>query len=738
MDQQKLSELESLLPIIPNHPKPGINFRDISPFLRNVEMRNWVIDELTNYCKTIPIDIILGFEARGFIIGSLLADRLGIPFVMGRKPSSLPGKTEKIVYQLEYATACLEIQVDCIKNGQRVLPVDDFLATGGTMMAAYELVRRMGGKVEHVCCVAEIPGLGGYEKLAAVSVKPFCLLSLDRSQSSSSSSNPSSSSTSSSSSSNPSSFPPHSSSSNPSSFPPHSSSSNPSSSLSSLSRTSLECRPCDAWKTRKPFTLLYHSSMQGLAKEIQRSCPELFEMEKISWESFPDGYANIHFPGDLVNKRIVFLASLFDKTTFMDQLSVMKVLPRQGIRSLYILLPYYAPGTMERVEQPGTLATADTYAQIISCGFPQTIKGPPTLSIFDLHNGTTRFSFTDNVRFWSMSAVPSVLREIKIMCGKNKFAIVFPDEGSWKRFRGLMSPDIITVVCGKMRDGDKRVVTVLNILPPETKIDSLDHAIIVDDLIQTGGTIHECHMALKKLGIKRVSASCTHAVFPRRAYLNFFPGGEWEGLENFWITDSIPANATLLSKHKPFKIISLAPTIVKDLQKHYNTTPTMDLSVAVASENKDKLDAVRYAFEELFPLHNLTLKSHECDSKVSAQPNGLVETIKGATNRLSQLCDDCDFKISLENGVDPDTKEDFAVVVIESKDGKRSINISDKVKIDQDIWQEYLKNPSTTCGKIYNSLKGYDASNWHLQVCGKSRTYLLKEAIIQNVKNMLI
>ena len=287
------------------------------------------------------------------------------------------------------------------------------------------------------------------------------------------------------------------------------------------------------------FIILFHSSMEKLADSLVQLAPHLFEKQEITWDFFPDHYPNIHFPSHLVARRIIFLAGSND-SNFLHQISLMKVLPRQDIESLDIYLPYFAPGTMERIETPGTLATADTYAQMISQGFPSTRNGPPTLSIYDLHNPVTRFCFSDHVRFWSMSGVPTLIRELEFIYGKsisNRWAIAFPDEGSYKRFRSLLGTQIMYIICGKVRDQDKRIVRIMDFYSSSSTVLSLadlKHVIIVDDLVHSGSTLYECYLALKEFGISTISAYCTHAAFDYRNYLNFFPGEKWTGFDTFW------------------------------------------------------------------------------------------------------------------------------------------------------------------------------------------------------------
>lgn len=110
--------------------------------------------------------------------------------------------------------------------------------------------------------------------------------------------------------------------------------------------------------------------------------------------------------------------------------------------------------------------------------------------------------------------------------------------------------------------GDKHIVRIMDKYPPNLELKELEHAIIVDDLVQSGGTIYECFKALKLEGVRRVSASCTHAVFPNREFINFYPNGKWAGLENFWISDSVPLH-TCLDNMWPFRVLSIAEEIFR-------------------------------------------------------------------------------------------------------------------------------------------------------------------------------
>jgi adenine phosphoribosyltransferase len=159
----------SLIRDIHDFPTPGIIFRDITPLLRNRTAFNSVVSAMADMVKHIPdIDHIVGIESRGFILGSALAYKMGIGFIPIRKPGKLPGWTVKQEYSLEYGQGSLEICGDAILDGDRVVIVDDVLATGGTAEAANRLISRLKGVVVANCFLVELTGLNGRAKLANV------------------------------------------------------------------------------------------------------------------------------------------------------------------------------------------------------------------------------------------------------------------------------------------------------------------------------------------------------------------------------------------------------------------------------------------------------------------------------------------------------------------------------------------------------------------------------------------
>lgn len=158
-------DLKSKIRIIDDFPKPGISFKDITTLLRDKEGYCHTIDILVERCKDKNIDLVVGPEARGFLLGAPLAYGLRAGFVPVRKPGKLPGETVSYEYQLEYGTDSLEIHQDAIKPGQRVVVADDLLATGGTALATIKLIEKLGGIVVGALFVLELEYLNGRETL---------------------------------------------------------------------------------------------------------------------------------------------------------------------------------------------------------------------------------------------------------------------------------------------------------------------------------------------------------------------------------------------------------------------------------------------------------------------------------------------------------------------------------------------------------------------------------------------
>jgi adenine phosphoribosyltransferase len=168
-------KLDKAIREVPNFPKQGINFKDITTLLLNPELSTEIVDAFIERLKGKQIDAIVGVESRGFLFGFLLANKMGIPFVLIRKVGKLPGETLKFKYDLEYGSAEMEVHKSDIQKGWNVVVHDDLLATGGTACAASELIQQLGAKVAAFAFVISLDYLKGNEKLEKYSTEIISL-----------------------------------------------------------------------------------------------------------------------------------------------------------------------------------------------------------------------------------------------------------------------------------------------------------------------------------------------------------------------------------------------------------------------------------------------------------------------------------------------------------------------------------------------------------------------------------
>lgn len=166
-----MKKVEDYIRTIPDFPEPGIMFRDVTSILQDAEGFRLAIDEMKKLIENVDFDVIAGAESRGFIFGAPLAYALGKPFVLIRKKGKLPCETIEKTYDLEYGSATIEMHKDAVKPGQKVVIVDDLIATGGTIEAAAQLVEELGGEVVKIVFLMELAGLNGREKLAKYDVE---------------------------------------------------------------------------------------------------------------------------------------------------------------------------------------------------------------------------------------------------------------------------------------------------------------------------------------------------------------------------------------------------------------------------------------------------------------------------------------------------------------------------------------------------------------------------------------
>jgi len=168
--------IEDFIRDVPDFPKEGIVFKDITPLLGNIEALRKTLDDLAGPYRGSGVEIVTGVESRGFIFASMMADELGAGFVPIRKPGKLPAETISQSYDLEYGTDTVEIHADAISPGQKVLMVDDLLATGGTIQAACRLVNKLGGDIIGAAFVVELCFLAGRSKLDAMGIESHTLI----------------------------------------------------------------------------------------------------------------------------------------------------------------------------------------------------------------------------------------------------------------------------------------------------------------------------------------------------------------------------------------------------------------------------------------------------------------------------------------------------------------------------------------------------------------------------------
>jgi adenine phosphoribosyltransferase len=176
MTQRVELDLKSLVRTIPDHPIPGIMFRDVTTLLKDAGGFRACVERLTEPFHAAGIEAVVGIEARGFILGGAVADRLGTGFVPLRKKGKLPGRVVGQDYQLEYGVDVIEIHDDAIRAGERILIVDDLIATGGTAEAAVRLIQRVGGVAAGAAFVIDLPDLGGAAKLEVLGVPCHALI----------------------------------------------------------------------------------------------------------------------------------------------------------------------------------------------------------------------------------------------------------------------------------------------------------------------------------------------------------------------------------------------------------------------------------------------------------------------------------------------------------------------------------------------------------------------------------
>lgn len=297
--------------------------------------------------------------------------------------------------------------------------------------------------------------------------------------------------------------------------------------------------------------------MTELAVSVAKN-DKAFKVGSIQWGEFQDGFPDLFIDNVKAVKGsdVYFFASFDDLAEITRQLCVIYALPRYCAGSLTVILPFFPTATMERVDEEGVIATAMSLARMLSV-IPLSAHGPARVMYFDEHVQTLRGFFRDNVIPVPLSSMPLAMKVLESM---DNAAVVFPDEGAKKRF-GKYFVGIPHIICEKVRDGDSRVVKM-------TEGDAKGkNALIIDDLSRSGGTIDECRKELHRNGAASVSAFVVHATFDGYAWKRFRPDMADSFSGNFYVTDSCPAKAKVISEYNPFRVLSLSDLIYQAIKE---------------------------------------------------------------------------------------------------------------------------------------------------------------------------
>ncbi|XP_047269125.1 ribose-phosphate pyrophosphokinase 4 isoform X4 [Capsicum annuum] len=300
-----------------------------------------------------------------------------------------------------------------------------------------------------------------------------------------------------------------------------------------------------AVKNSKRVCLFYCNEMKDLAERIA-SQNDSIELRSITWRTFEDGFPNLFISNahGIRGQHVAFLASFSSPGVIFEQLSVIYALPKLFVSSFTLVLPFFPTGTSERMEDEGVHQIRVFTKNLIF--------------FFVLE----RFYFGDNILPCFESGIPLLLKRLQQLPDSDNISIAFPDDGAWKRFHKQLQ-HFPMIVCAKVREGDQRIVRI-----KEGDVNG-HHVVIVDDLVQSGGTLTECQKVLAKHGAQKISAYVTHGIFPNRSWqrFNHDEGGSPEnGMSYFWITDSCPRTVKEVKDKKPFEVLSLAAPIAAALQ----------------------------------------------------------------------------------------------------------------------------------------------------------------------------
>lgn len=506
-----------------------------------------------------------------------------------------------------------------------------------------------------------------------------------------------------------------------------------------------------------------------------------WRLGEINWSHFPDKTPSmlIEHKHNLQNAHIVFIGDLTQMHHFFEQKSIMQVLPKQNVRSFEIIIPFNPTGTNERVPCEGIVATADTMFKELSEGMPHTQQSCTHVSVMDIHALQERFYPTNNIQLhFDMCAPATILKQrvipdIKVKYPGKHIAIAMPDDGARKRFEALFKHEYPVITFDKHRNGDERVIVLRDhhlpgcdagLLTDDGKLPKNLYVILLDDLVQSGGTLAECAKALRKLGADHVGAFVTHAVFPNDSHKRFAVGGKDAGLlDNFFTTDSVPLTAEKLNL-PPYKVYSCASVLARESSGITNVLlDNFKPLVGVASASELKLEAAKYGIGSgLFHMNHQAVSvgcnGYGVSSGVSEQPVGHLEIWQGCANRMANLQLDAadanhvadDWLVAMENGIivlsDGSAKDVACVAVSDRHTQKTTFYWSQSVKVPADVWAQWKaisdekQRKSTTIGSLLHAQDPkVSANDWMGDLYGPehARIRLLVDAVNYAVQQHL-
>ena len=728
-----LQQISNSIKVISDVPENGMYFRDISGLLLNPELYDSAINMMVSMIRDERIDYVCGFESKGFIFGQSIAQKMNKGFVMLKKTNkpadcnqNLQTQCTEQTEQTDYKNSKLTIQKNLIPEGSYVIVVDDILNTGNSIIAANELIEKINCKMSSYVCLIELIGNQVIAKSTKSSdYKIFSLLK----------------------------------------YPANSPNKFISKNDKLLFKSPVLYTPMNNFQTDDDRIIVFcHPSMREIADNII-SFSKYFREGGVKWSYSSDNYPLITFENIkyITNKRIVFLGSLYNRTHFSEQLSLLTMLSKCIIKSLDVFIPYFAPGLHRssfdnNAHTTNTFTTAESYGKIISKCLMGTKDGPPRIHIFDIHSEIVKSWFNDS----AIVNLDTAITLLKNKVDRDTTIIVFPDQHIQDKYIDFFSDFKIYNVDTKKKinwpdinyiESNQNEMSIPNVF---------EKILIVDDWIHTGDTLEKCRLEVIKNGIVnhddiKIEAYATHAVFTNSSYKNPI----FNNFKKIYVTNSIPEITTKLKNICPFEILQLDGIIRDKLLQLSDIRPIKMIvpkqyNVYVASENHTKMSATYDAINHILKScekddFNLKIYGVDVSANIPEQPLN-QETYTGCQNRLNNLIKyvefkklECDFFVSIESGAyfkgelnSNTVVKDRCQVIMVAKSDNHTATCSNLSK-DFTIFPahfliESIKyNQTITVGSLIEKAYGYKSDSWHERFGNKiSRHQMIFNAIVES------